>query len=176
MHVRGIVAALASVGVAWTIGCATTAPTIDTESSLAGPSYSTGRAFQAYASTPGAVANATAESMEDLKMTSIRRGRDGAAFQIEAKTLDKRTVTVTIKPHQDLTRLACRIGWFGDEPLSKALLERIGVRLGTLPPAPIPENPPSAPASNPFITRETVPDPEALRNIAEARYRDSAVP
>ena len=110
--------------------------------------------------------------MDDLKMTSIKRGRDGAVYKIDAKTADNRPVLITVRPHQGQTRVSCRIGWFGDEPLSKAILERTGIRLGTLPPAAIPENPPSAPAANPFFSRLAPPDEDTLRNIAEAPYRD----
>ena len=73
-------------------------------------------------------------------------------------------------------RVSCRIGWFGDEPLSRTLLERIGVRLGTLPPAAIPDRPPSAPASNPIFSRDAVPDSVIFRDFAEAPYRDRVNP
>jgi len=114
--------------------------------------------------------------MDDLKMTSITSGRSGAVYKFDAKTSDNRPVLVTVRPHDGQTRVSCRIGWFGDEPLSKAVLERTGVRLGTLPPAAIPENPPSVPAPNPLISRLAPPDDDTLRNIAEAPYRDRVVP
>jgi hypothetical protein len=173
---RRIHPGLALLGIAFPIGCATTAPRVEPESSIAGPTFTAGRAVQTFTATPGAVANATAEAMDDLSMASIRQGRDGAAYQIDARTADHRVVTVTVRPQQDLSRVACRIGWFGDVPLTKALLERIGVRLGTRPPAPIPDNPPSRPSSNPFLTREKAPDSETLRNIAEAPFRDRPIP
>ena len=83
---------------------------------------------------------------------------------------------VTLRPQQGKTRISCRIGWFGDEALSKALLERTGIRLGTLPPAAVPENPPSTPGANPFFSRDAVPDEEMLRDVAEAPYRDRVIP
>jgi hypothetical protein len=178
MDLRRFAAALAGFWLACgqIAGCATTAPKTDTESSPSGPSYSGGRAMATFPATPGAVANATAEAMDDVKMVSVHRGRDGAAYQITARTADKRAVTVTIRPQLDRTRLTCRIGWFGDEPLTRTLLERIGIRLGTLPPAPIPDNPPSAPGSNPFIAREKYPDHETLEHMADTPYRDRAIP
>jgi hypothetical protein len=63
---------------------------------------------------------------------------------------------------------------FGDEPLSRALLERAAIRLGMLPPAAIPENPPSAPTIP--LLRPSAPDEEMLRNWAEAPYRNRVVP
>jgi len=113
--------------------------------------------------------------MDDLKMTSIERKRNGSILEIDAKTADNRPVLVTLRPHEGQTRASCRIGWLGDEPLSMALLERTGVRLGTLPPAAIPENPPSAPAK-PVFPRASAPDEATLRNFAEAPYRDRVVP
>jgi hypothetical protein len=156
-------------------GCATVAPSperlLSTETS-----YSAGRAVQDFALSSSKVGEALTEAMEDLKMSTIEPGRDGAVYKIQAKTSDNRLVMVTLRPHQGQTRVGCRIGWFGDEPLSKALLERTGVRLGTLPPAAIPENPPSSPASNPIFSRNAVPDDEMLKDVAEAPYRDRVVP
>jgi len=123
----------------------------------------------------GAAANAVVEAMDDLKMTSVKRGRDGAVYKIDAKSADSRPVTVTVRPHQNTARVCCRVGWFGDEPLSRAVLERVGVRLGTLPPAPIPENPPSAPAANPLFSRSGPPDLEFLRDLSEAPYHDRVI-
>jgi hypothetical protein len=69
-----------------------------------------------------------------------------------------------------------RIGWFGDEPLSRALMDRIGIRLGTLPPAAIPVEPPSSPAGNPFFSKNAVSDAEMLKDQADAPYSDKTVP
>ncbi len=139
-------------------------------------SYSTGRALQDFAFPAGRVGDAIVEAMGDLKMASITRKRDGTVFRIAARTADKRAVQVTLRPHQATTRVSCRIGWFGDELLAKALLERTGVRLGTLPPAPIADTPPSSPGSNPFFSRLAVPDELFFRDVAEAPYRDRPLP
>ena len=86
------------------------------------------------------------EAMDELKMTSIERKRNGAILEIDATTQDDRPVLVTLRPHDRQThqlpnRLVRR------RAAREGFLERTGVRLGTLPPAAIPENPPSAPAS-----------------------------
>ena len=47
---------------------------------------------------------------------------------------------------------------------------------GTQPPAAIPAQPPSRPASNPFFSRAAVPDEVILRDVADAPYRDSLLP
>jgi hypothetical protein len=157
------------------IGCATTAPSPERRLT-ADSSYSAGRAIQEFSLPAIKVGEALTAAMDDLKMTEIEPGRDGAVYKIDAKTADNRTVMVTLRPQQGKTRLSVRIGWFGDEALSKALLERTGVRLGTLPPAAVPENPPSTPGANPFFSRNAVPDEEMLRDVAEAPYRDRVIP
>jgi hypothetical protein len=180
MRARRIALSLVVVWGACTIGCATVlpkaAPMIDSTEGPSPASYSAGRATQDFAKPAVPVGNAVAEAMDDLKMTSIQRSRDGTVFKIDAKTADNRPVTVTIRHHNGTSRVSCRIGWFGDEPLSRALLERTGIRLGTLPPAAIPEHAPSRPASNPYFSRDAVPDSVMLRDIAEAPYRDHVVP
>jgi hypothetical protein len=159
----------------WQSGCATVPPSperlLSTETA-----YGAGRAMQDFALPPGKVGEAVAEAMTDLKMTAIEPGRDGAVYKVQATTADNRAVLVTMRPHQGQTRVGCRVGWFGDQLLSKAILERTGVRLGTLPPAPIPENIPSSPGSNPIFSRNAVPDEEMLRDVAEAPYRDRVIP
>ena len=76
-------------------------------------------------------------------MTSIETGTRRSVYKIQARTADNRTVMVTLRPHQTQTRVAAGSALFGDEPLSRALLERTGVRLGTLPAAAIPDKSPA---------------------------------
>jgi hypothetical protein len=175
MRAQRIALGLVMAGGLGQSGCATVAPSperlVTTESS-----YGAGRAIQDYSLPSTKVGTAVTEAMADLKMTSIRPGRNGAVYKIEAQTEDNRPVTITLRPHQTQTRVSCRIGMFGDEPLSKALLERTGVRLGTLPPTPIPDHVPSSPGSNPFFSRNAVSDEMMLKDAAEAPYRDRVMP
>jgi Protein of unknown function (DUF3568) len=134
-------------------------------------SYSSGRGIQEFAAPPSAVKAAVNEAMDDLKITVTHRRHDGAASQIDGRTSDDRTVVVTVRPRQGKTQVGCRIGWFGDDPLSRTLLERVGVRLGTAPPAAIPKDLPSAPASNPIFSRDAIPDSVMLRDFADAPIR-----
>ncbi len=159
----------------WQAGCATVAPTLERESSLSA-SYGGGRATQDFAVPPERVTAVVQEAMQDLNISSVGRGRDGSVYKVDGKTEDNRSVLVTLRPNQGQTRVGCRIGWFGDEPLSKALLERIGIRLGTLPPAAIPEKPPSRPQGNPLLKLIAPPDEDMIRNAAEAPFRDRVIP
>jgi hypothetical protein len=109
-------------------------------------------------------------------MTAIKRSHDGPVWKIEARTEDDRSVLVTVRPHQDESRVGCRIGWFGDELLSRAILERTGIRLELLPPAPIPDKPPSSPDPNPFLGDNTILKDGMIRDMLEAPYRDRQGP
>jgi hypothetical protein len=160
----------------WFLGCATVRPIDDGPVSAENANYSTGRAIQDFRAAPTDVGNAVAEALGDLKMEKITRGRNGTVLKIDGRTEDNRLVTVTIRHNNPLSRVSCRVGWFGDEPLSKAILERTGVRLGTLPPAPIPERPPSRPSPNPYFSREAIPDSVMLGDVADSPYRDRLVP
>lgn len=133
--------------------------------------YSTGRAVQDFSFPSARVAVAVREAMDDLGMTITRHGQDGVASQVVARTSDGRTVTVTLRPDKPITRVTCRIGWFGDEPMARTFMRRVGVRLGTLPPEAVPDRIPSQPASNPYFSRSAVPDVEMMRDFYEAPYR-----
>jgi hypothetical protein len=157
-------------------GCATVSPAPDPAAIAPGFAYSAGRGTQSFAAPPSAVVAALNESMSDLSLDSIRPARDGTISRIEARTPDRRGVAANVRTNQGITQVAIRVGWFGDEPLSRALLERVGVRLGTRDPEAIPASAPSSPSANPFFARDAVPDSVMLRDFAEAPYRDRVVP
>jgi Protein of unknown function (DUF3568) len=159
-------------------GCATTTPFVDQISGLpnTGFSYSTGRGLQDFPAPLSTVAPAVLAAMDDLKMTDVQQTRDGAVVRVEAKTTDNRHVAVTLRFRQGTTQVGARIGRFGDEPLSRALLERIGVRAGTRDPEAIPDAPPTAPSRNPYFSRSAIPDSVMLRDFANAPYNDRVVP
>ncbi len=172
----GLVAALGA-GVAFS-GCRTVAPLAPPAPVAAGFAYGAGKGTQEFAFPAGPVQAAIAASMNDLQITHVRQRTDGRAQIFQGWTKDNRPANVTFRPGNGAARVTARIGWFGDEPFSKALMERIGIRLGSLPPAAIPEEPPSTPAPNPYFSRQAVPDTTMLREQAELHllYRDTAVP
>jgi hypothetical protein len=159
-------------------GCSTMGPAA--LSALGGDgsgfSYSAGRAVQHFAFAPTAVQPAVLAAMDDLRIHTVRQTNDGSAVVFEGTTADNRTASVTLRPQSGGSRLSARIGVFGDQPLSRALMDRVGIRLGTLPPAAIPDKPPSAPASNPYFSRSAVPDSIMLKDQADAPYKGTAVP
>lgn len=178
--------------IAWTVlgglavtawaGCQTVGPSALSRpghsDGLAGPgsSYTGGRAVQTFAQAPAAVQPAVAEALDDLRVQSVRQVKEGGAILFEGTTADRRRVAVTLRAQPGGTRLSARIGLFGDEPFSRALMDRVGTRLGTLPPSAIPVDPPSEPAANPYFSRDAVADSEMFKEQAEAPYRGTVVP
>ncbi len=127
------------------------------------------------------VQQAALDGMADLQMHTIHQSRPGheLALILDATTHDGRHCRVTIRPatQPGASVVATRIGRFGDEALSLALLERVGIRLGTLPAQPIPEEPPTGPSLlGRYFSSDAVPDEVMLRNEINAGYRDTPVP
>ena len=126
----------------------TVKPIAGTVQDTTGFSYSAGRATEDFAFPPRTVNAAISGAMDDLRIHSIKPTKDGTAWMYQAVTEDDRRVLVILRPNRGTSRLSVRIGWFGDEPLSKALMERVGVRLGSLPPS-------AAPVDRPERQRRT---------------------
>jgi hypothetical protein len=162
---------------AWSApGCAALPRERTEEPAAPGFAYAAGRATQGFAAPPSAVLAALNDAMGDLNLLAIRPTREGTVSRIESSTPDRRTVAANVRSNQGITQVAVRVGWFGDEALSKALLGRVGVRLGTREPEAIPASAPSFPSANPFFARDAVPDSVMLRDLAEAPYRDRVIP
>ena len=125
---------------------------------------------------PTAVQPAVVAALDDLRIASVRQISDGGTIVFEGVTADDRKASVTLRPDPGGTRLVARVGLFGDQALSRALMDRVGIRLGTLPPAAVPAEPPSDPSPNPYFSRSAISDAEMLRDQAEAPYRATAVP
>ncbi|SIO65585.1 Protein of unknown function [Singulisphaera sp. GP187] len=159
-----------------TTGCMTAGRVAEPVMSATVFTYTAGRATQDFHYPPTTLQSAITGAMDDLRVHSVRLTQDGGMLIYNGSTADDRRVAVTIRPNQAVSRVSVRIGWFGDEPLSRALMDRIGIRLGELPPSAIPVDPPSEPASNPYFSRDAVPDSVMLRDQADAIYRDTPVP
>lgn len=172
------VAAILFVLGPWLTGCSTVNSLVKHEGVAQGAQSveAAPRGAVELAATPAVLNRAVPEAMADLQMTYIRTRKDNAVYQIDGKTSDRRTVSITIRPGLGKSRLSSRIGWFGDTLLSEALAERVGIRAGLFPPKPIPDQPPSSPDPNPIFSRSAVSDDEMYRDLAEAPYRDRVIP
>lgn len=139
-------------------------------------SYSAGRSVQSFAIPVTTVQPAALAAMDDLRISIIRQTNDGGAIVIEGKTADDRRASVGIRPTHEGSRVIARFGLFGDEALSRAFMDRLGVRVGTLAPAPIPTETPASDDRPSFLSNHRSPDAEFIRDQAEAPYRGTAVP
>jgi hypothetical protein len=171
------IALLAATIAGWSCaGCSTVGPVASTGLG-GGYTYSTGRASQEFTVPPDTIASAATQAMADLRIQGVHQTRgEGGMIMLEGTTADDRRASVAIRPNRGTSRVSVRIGWFGDQPLSRAVMDRIGIRLGTLPPSAVPVDPPTEPDGNPFFSRSAIPDSEMLRDQADAAFRDSPVP
>ena len=158
------------------IGCATVPPMAEIAATTSQFSYSGGRGSQSFPAPLSVVQAALGEAMTDLDFHSVQGTREGAVSRVEASSSTGQHVATTLRSHQGQTVVAVRVGWFGDEPLSRSLLDRIGIRLGSRPPEAIPASAPSQPSRNPYFARDAIPDSVMLRDFAEAPFRDRVVP
>jgi hypothetical protein len=141
-------------------------------------SYFGGRAVQTFAQPPASVQPAVVAALDDLRVHKVRQTNEGGTIVFEGTTADKRQASITLRPQAGGSRLSARFGLFGDEALSRALMDRVAVRVGALPAEPTPSagNAPSEPGKVPYFSRTGVPDSMMFRDQAEAPYRNTAVP
>lgn len=173
---RRIALATAVVAGSALSGCMTVPPAAGPALTAAGYTYSAGRASQDYTYPLPPLQTAVTGAMEDLRIHSVTVSHEGGGIIYHGWTSDDRRVQVAIRPNAGVARVSVRIGWFGDPPLSRALMDRVGIRLGTLPPEAVPIEIPSAPQGNPWISRDAISDEQMLRDQADAIYKDSPVP
>lgn len=169
------IAILVAVFCAWgSAGCSTVAPMASLEPETTGFSYYGGKATQVFSYSQPTVKKAVTEAMDDLHMRVVRETHDGVVVFIEGQTADARKMQVTLRPNQETTRVSVKIFWFGDEALSRAFVDRVGIRLGTLPPEPIPEKIPSSAEStlNLLLPGARGFDIDVLTKQAEDRLHD----
>jgi len=142
-----------------------------------GYSYQAGTAAQSFSRPRIEVETASQEALADLQMRlsgNVDWGPERTA--IHARSADGRRVELTIVDRGSSTEALVKVGLFGDEAMSKALLDRIGMRLGEQPPEAIPDEVPSTPESNPYFSRDAVPDEVMLEGFTDSGHQTPAIP
>ena len=159
-------------------GCSTMRPGVLPVVGQAAPgfTYTAGRATQVFPVALPTVQPATLSALDDLRMVNPLTHLEAGSVVVNATTADNSRVHVMLRPEPSGTLVTARIGLFGDEPLSRALMDRIAVRLGTLPPSAAPVDPPSEPDRNPYFSRSAVSDEEMFKDKADAPYRGEPSP
>ncbi len=112
------------------------------------------------------------DAMSDVGIHSIIQNEDPSGLIIlEGKTVDDRKARVTIQRSGANSTVSAKIGWLGDEPLTRAMLDRIGSRHGTmpLPPSAVEPSKDDKPRQ-PLLSRDAVPDSVMLRDQIDAGF------
>jgi hypothetical protein len=153
-------------------------PTFSQVSAPAGSyTFRSGTASQQFDHQQLEVAKHVNEALNDLAIGNVVQDQSTLTnSRFAGKAADGRKVTVSLEPQGDMTVTRVRVGPFGDEPLSRAVLDRLAIRLGDLEPEAIPDEAPSEPEGNPYVSRQAVSDEVMLRGFSDAGYHDGPVP
>lgn len=170
-----IVVGLSGVAAA---GCAATSPFGRAKLAVsAAPKFVGGRGYAMYPTTPNLATNVQA-IMAELGMHTIHAVPEpNGGSGLEATTADKRNVRITIHSTGIRSTVAIKIGWLGDEPLSRTFLDRLENLQGALPDTALPD--PEVEKAG-FIgsrfAKEGVPDDIMIRNQLDASFNPSIAP
>ena len=175
---RGGFWAIWSVGATLAVlgGCRAVGPLTNAGAGTSGFAYRAGTASQGFPVTPAEVRKVAVEALSDLRISSIRETIEpDTTLILDGTTGDGRSARLTIQPLGAFTATTVRVGLLGDEALSKAILDRIGIRLGSMPPAAIPTEVPTS-AQLPIqtsSTKKSASDTSTIRNQYPTNYHDS---
>ena len=111
----------------------------------------------------------------DLQMRGAHQEHSGTSWWLDARAHDGRHVRACVAPATTGTQISVRIGHLGDQALSRAFFERIGERLGTLPPSCAPDVPPTSNGPG-WFSRSAIPDSVMLPEFSGSQYTTSPFP
>jgi len=118
-----------------TVGCSMTTPFgpvgMAVPPAASGPSYQGGRGSRLFPSSEHFLVQ-TRDALDDVGIHSIAERHEDGATILEGKTVNNRRANVAIRVQGAETRVTARFGTLGDEPLSRAFLDRMTARLGSV--------------------------------------------
>lgn len=69
---------------------------------------------------------ASRQAMRDLEFPINNTKKDASSAVLESETADERSITIRLKRVSErTTQIGIRVGWFGDEELSRLILDKI---------------------------------------------------
>ncbi len=161
--------------------------------------YQNGRASRVFPGESTAqMVEPAKKAMMDIGVQGITQMPDGNRVILEGKTADNRRATVWVAPQGTGVQVSNRVGLFGDEPLSRAFIDRLAVQVG--PPTgetpeivgsakskAKPKGKPAGPTVDDDVqtasgeksgrfSRDAVSDSTMLRDQAPIGYKDSPIP
>lgn len=153
-------------------GCSALGPVLGPKLGTQGYEFDGIWGSQSFAFPSDEVRPAVLDGMLDMKMKVANQSSvkgEQPAIVIDGQAHDGRHARVTIRPGPVGAVVSARIGRFGDDDLCEALMKRVGIRLGTLPPESIPESlPSSGPVIGRFFSKDAVPDEVMFRDPVHA--------
>ncbi len=171
----GLVVAGTWVGLA---GCSSTSPFgREKLPVVSSTQYVGGRGFAMFTSSPELTEHVK-EAMTEVGITAIHPIPEAnGGTGLEGSTADKRSARVSIHSTGVRSTVALKVGWLGDEPLTRAFLERLEGRHGALPPSAVPVEPEADGESNSSrFSRTAVPDSVMIRNQLDSSFNSSISP
>lgn len=127
LRVRVLVALLAATPLAWTSGCLVVAAGAAGAGTVA---YIRGELDTSVSHNIDPVDRATNRAADQLRFSKINESADALSRVITLRTAEDKKIVVMLNRTTDaLTRIRIRVGVFGDESLSRALLEKINANL-----------------------------------------------
>lgn len=127
VRVRLIAALLAALPIAFTSGCLAVAAGAAGAGTVA---YIRGELDASLSYNLDAVDRATNRAAEQLRFAKINEGSDALARIITLRTAEDKKIEIKLSRTTDtLTHVRIRVGVFGDETISRALLEKIQANL-----------------------------------------------
>ena len=175
-HTRLIALGLMAAGTGAVAGGCSTTGTFGREKLAiqAGTQYVGGRGFAMYPTTPDLTENIKA-TMVDLGMHSIHEIPEAnGGSGLEATTADKRSARVSIHSTGVRSTVAIKVGWLGDEPLTRSFLAQLEGRQGALPSSALPVEPDAEPSGR--FSKTAVPDSIMYRNQLDSSFNPSIAP
>jgi hypothetical protein len=118
---------------AFGVGCQTAKPPLRPDPGMTGYSMIGPYSVQRFVYPEPIVERAAVEAMTDMKMHSVHRKPKKDGVCLNGFVYDGRYIIVTLEAEGQNTIVSVLVDVYGDEPLSKILLERMGIRIATLP-------------------------------------------
>ena len=173
-HQIAVAFALSTLGLN---GCSTTTPFGREKLAIkAETQYVGGRGYAMYPTTPNLVENVKA-TLAEMGMHSIHSiPEPNGGIGLEAVTADRRAARLSIHTTGVRSTVALKVGWTGDEPLTRSFLERLEGRQGALPSSAVPDDEPEQEAKPGRFAKDAVPDSTMFRNQLDSSFNPSISP
>jgi hypothetical protein len=124
----------ASLIAAFCAGCDTVRPLLRPDPGVTGYAFCSGYAVQRYLYDLPQIERAAIETLSDLKVTNVQRKVEKNRVKLQGYLFSGRYLCMTIESEgPGVTIVSVNVDVYGDEPFSKIVLDRISIRMATMP-------------------------------------------